>query len=136
MEKDLIKFMEKVEIFNKDFSQYRDEEKGIEFLFNSVNAVANVDYLELDKQQYEAAKFQQQIEDLEYEIETIKKAVPKNEITGKDEDKFTITEKDVAVRKVWNVSNRLGAYKSFTNKQSALECADNINKVIFEAIMK
>lgn len=136
MEKDLIKFMEKVEIFNKDFSQYRDENKGIEFLFNSVNAVANVDYLELDKQQYEAAKFQQQIEDLEYEIETIKKAVPKNEITGKDEDKFTITEKDVAVRKVWNVSNRMGAYKSFTNKQSALECADNINKVIFEAIMK
>lgn len=136
MEKDLIKFMGKMSIFNKDFAQYLDEEKGIEFLFNTINAVANVDYLELDKQQYEAAKFQQQIEDLEYEIETIKKAVPKNEITGKDEDKFTITEKDVAIRKVWKVSNRLGAYKCFTNKQSALECADNINKVIFEEIMK
>lgn len=136
MEKDLIKFMEKMSIFNKDFAQYLDEEKGIEFLFNTINAVANVDYLELDKQQYEAAKFQQKIEDLEYEIETIKKAVPKNEITGKDEDKFTITEKDVAVRKVWNVSNRLGAYKSFTNKQSALECANNINKFIFDVILK
>lgn len=136
MEKDLIKFMEKISFFNKDFAQYLDEEKGIEFLFNTINAVANVDYLELDKQQYEVAKFQNKIEDLEYEIETIKKAVPKNEITGKDEDKFTITEKDVAVRKVWNVSNRLGAYKSFTNKQSALECADNINKLIFDVILK
>jgi hypothetical protein len=136
MEKDLIKFMEKMSIFNKDFAQYQDEEKGIEFLFNTINAVVNVDYLELDKQQYEVAKFQNKIEDLEYEIETIKKAVPKNEITGKDEDKFTITEKDVAVRKVWNVSNRLGAYKSFTNKQSALECADNINKLIFDVILK
>jgi hypothetical protein len=128
--------MEKMSIFNKDFAQYQDEEKGIEFLFNTINAVVNVDYLELDKQQYEVAKFQNKIEDLEYEIETIKKAVPKNEITGKDEDKFTITEKDVAVRKVWNVSNRLGAYKSFTNKQSALECADNINKLIFDVILK
>lgn len=136
MEKDLIKFMEKISFFNKDFAQYLDEEKGIEFLFNTINAVANVDYLELDKQQYEVAKFQNKIEDLEYEIEAIKKAVPKNEITGKDEDKFTITEKDVAVRKVWNVSNRLGAYKSFTNKQSALECADNINKLIFDVILK
>ena len=136
MEKDLIKCMEKISFFNKDFAQYLDEEKGIEFLFNTINAVANVDYLELDKQQYEVAKFQNKIEDLEYEIETIKKAVPKNEITGKDEDKFTITEKDVAVRKVWNVSNRLGAYKSFTNKQSALECANNINKLIFDFILK
>lgn len=135
MEKELIKFMENVKLINKDFSQYIDEEKGIEFLFNTVNAVANVDYLELDKQQYEAAKFQKSIDDLEYEIETIKKAVPKNEVTGKDEDKFTITEKDVAVRKIWNVSNRMGAYKSFTNKQSALECADNINKLIFDVIL-
>ena len=136
MEKDLIKFMGKINVINKDFSQYLDEEKGIEFLFNTVNAVANVDYLELDKQQYEVAKFQNKIEDLEYEIETIKKAVPKNEVTGKDEDKFTITEKDVAVRKIWNVSNRMGAYKSFTNKQSALECANNINKLIFDVILK
>lgn len=136
MEKDLIKFMEKISIFNKDLAQYLDEEKGIEFLFNTINAVANVDYLELDKQQYEVAKFQNKIEDLDYEIGNVKKAVPKNEITGKDEDKFTITEKDVAVRKVWNVSNRLGAYKSFTNKQSALECANNINKFIFDVILK
>lgn len=135
MEKELIKFNENIKILNKDFSQYIDEGKGIEFIFNTVNAIANVDYLELDKQQYEMAKFQQKIEDLEYEIETIKKAVPKNEITGKDEDKFTITEKDVAVRKVWNVSNRMGAYKSFTNKEDALECANNINKVILEFIL-
>ena len=53
--------------------------------------------------------------------------IPKNEITGKDEDKFTLTEKEVSVRKVWKVSNKLGAYKCFTNKEEALELANLIN---------
>ena len=135
MEKDLIKFNEMVEILSKDFSQYKDEEKGIEFIFNTINALANVDYLELTKPEYDVMKFQNKIEDKEYNIVNVKKAVPKNEITGKDEDKFTIAEKEVAVRQVWNVSNRMGAFKSFTNKEDALECANNINKVILEVIL-
>lgn len=135
MEKDLIKFNELVEILSKDFSQYKDEEKGIEFIFNTINALANVDYLELTKPEYDVMKFQNKIEDKEYNIVNVKKAVPKNEITGKDEDKFTIAEKEVAVRQVWNVSNRMGAFKSFTNKEEALELANEINKKIIEVIL-
>lgn len=135
MEKELNKFNEKVEILSKDFAQYKDEEKGIEFIFNTVNALATVDYLELTKQEYDVMKFQNKIEDKEYNIINVKKAVPKNEITGKDEDKFTIAEKEVAVRKVWNVSNRLGALKSFTNKEEALELANEINRKILDFIL-
>lgn len=132
MEKDLCKLMESINIFNKEFSEYEDKEKGVKFPFNTVNLLTRVDLLELTKEEYQVAKFQQKIDDLDYKIENIKRAVPKNEITKKDEDKFTITEKEVAVRKVWNVSNTLGAFKSFTNKEDALKLSKEINDKIFE----
>lgn len=127
----LDEFMENIEILGKEFSIYTDEEKGIMFPLNTVHLLTRVDMLELSKEEYQAAKFQKKIDDLDYKIENIKKAVPKNEITGKDEDKFTITEKEVAVRKIWNVSNTAGAFKSFTNKDEAMETSKEINEKVF-----
>ena len=129
MEKDLFKFNEYVDIKNKDFSTYEDE-KGNMFTFNTINLLTRVDKLELTKEEYQVAKFGQKVEDLEYNIINIKKAVPKKEITGKDEDKYTITEKEVAVREIWNVSNALGIFKSFTNKEEAIKTAKEINQKI------
>ena len=114
MEKDLCKLDDKIYIISKEFSEYEDKEKGVKFPFNTVNLLTRVE-----------------IDDLDYKIENIKRAVPKNEITKKDEDKFTITEKEVAVRKVWNVSNTLGAFKSFTNKEDALRLSKEINEKVF-----
>lgn len=129
MERDLCKFMENIEVINKDLSTYFDD-KGNYFVFNTINAIAKVEYLELTKEEYNVAKFQQKIEDLDYKVINVKKAVPKNEITKKDEDKYTITEKEVAVRQIWNVSNPYGAIKSFTNKEDALTLANEINDKI------
>lgn len=126
----LDEFMEKVEILGKEFSIYTDEEKGVSFPLNTVHLLTRVDMLELAKEEYQVAKFQKKIDDLDYKIENIKRAVPKNEITGKDEDKFTITEKEVAVRKIWNVSNTAGAFKSFVNKNEAMEYSKKINKEV------
>jgi hypothetical protein len=131
MERNLCNFRNNTTIINKDLSLYADE-KGNIFIFNTINAIVKVDYLELTKDEYQIAKFQQKIDDLDYNIINIKKRVPKNEITGKDEDKYTITEKEVAVRQVWNVSNPYGAYKSFTNKEEATELANKINNSIIE----
>lgn len=128
----LDEFMENVEILGKEFSIYTDEEKGVSFPLNTVHLLTRVDMLELSKEEYQVAKFQKKIDDLDYKIENIKKAVPKNEITGKDEDKFTITEKEVAVRKIWNVSNSAGAFKSYTNKKEAMKKAKEINEKVFE----
>lgn len=127
----LDEFMDKIEILGKEFSIYTDEEKGVSFPLNTVHLLTRVDMLELSKEEYQVAKFQKKIDDLDYKIENIKKAVPKNEITGKDEDKFTITEKEVAVRKIWNVSNTAGAFKSFTNKDDALKASKEINTKVF-----
>ena len=127
----LDEFMDKIEILGKEFSIYTDEEKGVSFPLNTVHLLTRVDMLELSKEEYQVAKFQKKIDDLDYKIENIKKAVPKNEITGKDEDKFTITEKEVAVRKIWNVSNTAGAFKSFTNKEDAMKTSKEINTKVF-----
>lgn len=134
MEKDLCKFYKNINIINKDFSEYSDE-KGNYFIFNTVNALTRVDYLELTKEEYTSLKFQQKIEDLDYEIINVKRPVPKNEITGKDEDKFTITEKEVAVRRIWNVSNAFGIVKSFTNQDDAYELATGINKETLDKLV-
>lgn len=124
--------MSKITIRDKDFSIYEDNEKGIMFVLNTVQLLARVDYLELDKEQYKVSKFQQKIDDLEYNIVNIKKPIPKSEITGKEEDKLIITEKEVAVRQIWNVSNGLGIFKSFINKEDAFKLAKEINDNIFK----
>lgn len=128
----LDEFMKDIEILGKEFSIYTDEEKGVMFPLNTVHLLTRVDMLELSKEEYQVAKFQKKIDDLDYKIENIKKAVPKNEITGKDEDKFTITEKEVAVRKIWNVSNTAGAFKSFIDKEEAMGYSKKINKEVLE----
>ena len=127
----LDEFMKNVEILGKEFYIYKDEEKGVIFPLNTVHLLTKVDMLELSKEEYQVAKLQKKIDDLDYKIENIKKAVPKNEITGKEEDKFTITEKEVAVRKIWNVSNTAGAFKSFTDKEEAMDYSKKINKEVF-----
>jgi len=131
MEKDLCKFNENVEVINKDLSMYKDE-KGNMFILNTINILARVDYMELSKEEYTSLKFQNKVEELEYNIINIKKPVPKSEITKKDEDKYTIVDKEVAVRQIWNVSNPYGAFKSFTNKEEATKLAEEINSKILE----
>lgn len=129
MERDLCKFYENINILGKDFSTYEDE-KGNLFTLNTINLLARVDKLELSKEEYKIAVFQQKVQDGEYSIVNIKKPVPKNEITGKDEDKFTLVDKEIAVREIWNVSNAVGITKSFTTKEEALKTAKEINKKI------
>lgn len=132
MQDNIIEFMNKIENVNKDICIYRDEEKGIIFPMNTIQLLSRVDYMELDKQQYEGAKFQKKIEDLEYNITNVKRPVPKNEITGKEEDKTTLVEREIAVRQIWNVSNGVGTYKSFTNKEEAIKLSNEITNKVLE----
>ena len=64
MERDLYKFYDNVEILNKDFSIYEDE-KGNYFTFNTINGLLRVDKLELTKEEYQVARFQQKVDELE-----------------------------------------------------------------------
>ena len=128
MQDNILEFNKKVSIINKDYAMYKDEEKGIMFPLNTVNLLARVDYLELSKEEYEKAKFEMKIDNLEYNIIETTRPVPKNTITKKDSDKYTIVNSKVKVRQVWNVSNALGIKKSFTNKDEAMELAESLNE--------
>lgn len=136
-ELNLEKFMNYVTIEDKNFSTYEDE-NGTMFTLNTVQLLTRVDYMELSNEkvgkdgasEYKQALFAKTIDDLEYNHKKVKKLVPKNEITRNDKDKFTITEKEIEVVEVWNVSNPYGAYQSFNNKEEALKVAKEINKKI------
>ena len=135
MEMELNKFMEKIEIINKDLSIYKDQEKGMLFYLNTVQLLVRVEPLELDKEQYQIALFEKKIEDLEYEKETITRVVPKNKITKNDKDKYTLTNKEVIVKKVYNVANALNVKKSFVDKDEAMQYAESINNKIKEHLI-
>jgi hypothetical protein len=130
MEKDLVKFMNNVKIINKDLSLYEDDEKGIMFYLNTVNLLTRVDLLELDEVKYKIALFEKKIDKLDYIEEFIERPVPKNTITKKDEDKFTLINQKVKIKRVWNVSNTAGMFKSFTSKEEAIKFAKNINEEV------
>ena len=130
MEMELSKFMENIEIINKEISIYKDSEKGMLFYLNTVQLLTRVEPLELDKEQYQIALFEKKIEDLEYERETIKRVVPKNTITKNDKDKYTLTNKEVIVKKVYNVANALNVKKSFVDKEEAMKYAESLNTLI------
>lgn len=130
MKDNLIDFMNKVEIINKDLSRYQDLEKGIIFSLNTIQLLPRLDYMELDKTTYDKSKFEQKIDDLKYNIINVDKPSSKYLRTKKEEDRFIIENQKVAVRQVWNVVNALGLHKSFTNKDEALELYNDLyNKV-------
>lgn len=135
MEMELSKFMENIEIINKEISIYKDTEKGMLFYLNTVQLLTIVEPLELDKEQYQIALFEKKVEDLEYEREIIKRVVPKNTITKNDKDKYTLTNKEVIVKKVYNVANALNVKKSFVNKEEAMQYAEEINKNIAKVLI-
>ena len=137
MQNNLNDFMKNTVILNDKYSVYSDEEKGVMFYLNTIQLLTRVDYLELSKEEFVKAKFEMKIDkDLEYNIINVKRPVPKNVITKKDEDKYTIVESEVAVRQVWNVTNALGFKKSFTNKDEALEFAEDINQEVMNRLEK
>lgn len=128
----LTEFMEKITILNKDIATYRDDEKGRLFDINTISLLPKVERLELSSDEFKKAKFEMKVEDLEYDIIEVDRPVPKNTITKNDKDMYTIVNNKVKVRLVWNVSNAIGVYKSFTNKDEAMEYAENIKKDIIK----
>lgn len=132
MEMELDKFIENIDILNKDLSLYKDEEKGMMFYINTIQLLVRVEAMELDKEQYKIALFEKKIENLDYKEEKIKRVVPKYKITKDEKDKYTLIDKEIMIKKVWNVVNASGVYKSFTDKKMALEYAEALNNSIIK----
>lgn len=132
METNLDRFMEHITIIDKEFSNYEDNNKGVIFPCNTIGLLVKCEYLELDKNELQVALFQKKIDELDYEIGKVKRAIPKSEITKKEEDKYTITQKEISVRKIWKVSNAIGVFKCFTKKDEAVKYTQKINAEVFK----
>jgi len=137
MTKDLEKFYnECITILDENLTEYKDE-KGNYSILPTAGILVSVDYNELNKQQYDVAVFNQDIpKDFKATITKVKKAVCKYDITHKEEDRFTLVEKEEDVRQVWFVMNNLKIKKAFNKKEDALELAEKINKKIIDKIKK
>ena len=132
MEKDLVKFYENLRKINKDMVEYEDE-KGNSYIIPVGQLICNCSYNELDKNEYTIAVYNKLVDDsLDYEEAKVKRAVSKQEVTKDPADKYTLTEKEVIVKKVWIVQNALKISKSFTNKEEAMKLLHEINKKMFE----
>ena len=128
----LTEFMEKVDIKCKDIALYINEEKGIIYPVSVAGLLTKVDYLELTKEELEKAKFEQKIEKKDYQMYDCEKIVSKYEITKVEADRFTLTTKKIKATHIWNVSNQLGIYSTFENKEDAFKLCEEINNKVIE----
>ena len=132
MERDLIKFNERVSKLTKEIAKYEDE-KGNYMLIPTGQLLCNVEYMELDEISYKKALFEKIIEkDVEYNKITITKPVDKYTKTKNEKDKGTIIDDEVEVSQVWVVKNGLGLTKAFDNKEKALSYVEEINNKYLE----
>ena len=132
MERDLIKFNERVSKLTKEIAKYEDE-KGNYMLIPTGQLLCNVEYMELDEISYKKALFEMIIDkDVEYNKITITKPVDKYTKTKNEKDKGIIIDAEVEVSQVWVVKNGLGLTKAFDNKEKALSCVKEINNKYLE----
>ena len=132
MERDLIKFNERVSKLTKEIAKYEDE-KGNYMLIPTGQLLCNVEYMELDEISYKKALFEKIIDkDIEYNKITITKPVDKYTKTKNEKDKGTIIDSEVEVSQVWVVKNGLGLTKAYNSKEKALSCVEEINNKYLE----
>lgn len=132
MERDLIKFNERVSKLTKEIAKYEDN-KGNYMLIPTGQLLCNVEYMELDEISYKKALFEMIIDkDVEYNKITITKPVDKCTKTKNEKDKGTIIDAEVEVSQVWIVKNGIGLTKAFDEKGRALKVVNDLNNKYLE----
>ena len=128
MDKDIIKFMENVEI-RAETSKYKDSKGNI--LYIPTNALyPTCSYLTLTEDEYQQALFKGQVKKDDYNKAKVQRPVSKDKVTGKEEDKLTIVEEEVEVYEIWVVSNQLGFTHSFKDVEEAIKFVEGIEKAL------
>ena len=132
MNKDLIEFMKHLDI-QKEVSKYKDDKGNILYIPTNT-LLPTCSYLSLNEEEYQQALFKGQIKKGNYKKTKEKRPVPKNTITGKEEDKLTIVEQEVEVYQIWLVANPYGFSHSFRNKDVAIDFVEDIESELKEVL--
>ena len=133
MEKDLLKFNEKIEFLgSKEIFKYIDE-RGNLILLPLSQLFLSCEYLELEEPQFKMAIFQGEIDkNLEYEKATVNRKKDKFEVTNNEKDKGIIIDADVEVSKVWIIRNGLKLAKSYNNMEEATNYTNEWNSRVMK----
>lgn len=132
MNKDLVEFMKHLDI-KEEVSKYKDEKGNI--LYIPTNTLfPTCSYLTLTEEEYQQALFKGQVKKGNYKKIKEKRPVPKNKITGKDEDKLTIVDQDTEVYQIWVATNPYGFTHSFEDKEEAIKFVEDIESKLKEVV--
>ena len=130
MDKDIIKFMDNVDI-REETSKYKDSKGNVLYIpTNALNPTCS--YLTLTEEEYQQALFKGQVKKDNYNKVKEKRPVSKDKVTGKEEDKLTIVEKEVEVYQIWVVSNQFGFTHSFRDIDEAVDFVEDIESELKE----
>lgn len=126
---DILEFMKNLKVINKDFSEYNDPDKGVQYIVPNSYVFARCDYLELTNEELKKERFNQTIDksDIKFNYIDSTRPVPKYEQTKVEADRYTIVDAKVKVNQIWLVSNGMKMVKSFNNKKDALKLVESIN---------
>lgn len=142
MEKDLLKFNEKLDVKREGQVVSYGDDKGNYFIValapkyqHIAQLLLNCEYIEADEIQMKTLLYNGDIEKgIEFDTATVSRPVSKYEITKKESDKATIVDRDVKVSKVWVVKNGFKLTKSFNKMADAIECCKNENDKLFDIV--
>lgn len=129
----LTEFMNKVK-FDTKVCFYEDEEKGLMYPLTPSHILPRIDYLELTKEELEKYKFEQKIDKKKYKMYDCTKVVPKNTITKRKEDMYTLVDSKVKATHIWNVSNQIGIHETFEDKEEAIKLYNDIKSKVMNVI--
>lgn len=130
----LKEFMDNVDIKCKEIAIYANKEKGLSYPLGISHLLCRVDYLELTKEELTKAKFEEKIDDKEYQMFDCEKLVPKSEITKNENDLFKVTKKTFKGTHIYNVSNQIGIHTTFEDKEEAFKLCEEINNKLVEYV--
>ena len=142
MEKDLLKFNEKLNVTREGQVITYGDDKGNYFIValapkyqHIAQLLLNCEYIEADEIQMKTLLYNNDIEKgIEFETVTVSRPVSKYEITKKESDKTTIVDRDVKVSKVWVVKNGFKLTKSFNKMADAIEFCQTENDKLFNIV--
>lgn len=128
IETKLDKFIEHVSVYDDKYLLYEDDNNYM--LIPKESLISSMSYQECDDKMYSQLLFNGSIDKgMNFKTTKIKRPVPKSEITGKDEDKLTLVDKDIEVKQMWLITNGMKVSNIFNNKDEAKELLDRVNQL-------
>lgn len=129
-------YMKKIHFdYKKNLAEYIDDEIGTRYTVTLGHLIPSLERITATKEELNQLLFDMKIEKgMDFNIIIEERPVPKYNETKKEEDKNVIIDKKTEVYELWNVVNSLNIFKTFNNKEKAIEFYKDIRKKVVDAM--